>query len=251
MSELQTLRARVARLERRRRWSWGVLGALALVGLTSRVSLASGSSCSETLPGLLTPFCPDEPAQALVVNHNYRELLRLIETKVGAISVASGVTPGAAGSSAISTASLTTTGAVSAGSVSAGSATVGSLNSTSATLGSLTVTNQSGFALSCGHASYLNGLFGNPFCCRINTSSGETTCNLATGGSGASWAATAFGYPGLGATTAGRYALACAGGAPGANFPFCCRINANTGATTCGQGTSYSLGANGPVNVPF
>ncbi|MBE2248100.1 MAG: hypothetical protein IAE78_01045 [Myxococcus sp.] len=95
---------------------------------------------------------------------------------------------------------------------------------TSATLGSLTVTNQSGFALSCGHSSYLNGLFGNPFCCRINTSSGETTCNLATGGSGASWAATAFGYPGL---------------------------NANTGATTCGQGTSYSLGANGPVNVPF
>ncbi len=252
VSEVKELRARVALLERRRRrWSVGVLGALVLVGLSARVSFASGSACSETLPGLLTPFCPDEPAQALVVNQNYRELIRLVETKVGALGVPSGTTPGAAGSSSISTASLTTTGALSSGSLTTGSASATSLNSTTATVGTLNVTSQPGFELSCGEASYLGGLQGNPFCCRINVSTGDTTCNLSTGASGTTWSASVINYPGLSATTTGRYSLSCVAGAPGASFPFCCRINVNNGAVTCGQGNTYSLGSAGQVNVPF
>ena len=252
VSEVQALRARVALLERRRRrWSVGVLGALVLVGLSARVSFASGSSCSETLPGLLTPFCPDEPAQAAVVNQNYRELIRLVETKVGALGVASGTTPGAAGSGSISTASLTTTGALSSGSLTSGSVSATSLNSTTATIGTLNVTSQPGFELSCGEASYLGATQGNPFCCRINVSTGDTTCNLSTVSNGTTWSASVINYPGLSATTTGRYSLSCVAGAPGANYPFCCRINVNNGAVTCGQGNTYSLGSAGQVNVSF
>lgn len=252
VSEVQALRARVALMERRRRgWSLGLLGVLVVGALTARVSLASGSSCAETLPGLLTPFCPDEPAQAAVVNQNYRELIRLVETKVGAISVASGTTPGAAGSSSISTTSLAATGALTAGSLSAGSVTTSSMSSTSANIQSLTAASETGFVLSCGHASYLGSLQGYPFCCRMNVATGDTTCNLATTANGGAWSGSAFGYPGLSATTQGRYSLSCVAGAPGANFPFCCRINANSGAVVCGQGNNYGLGATGPANVPF
>jgi hypothetical protein len=256
VSEVQELRARVASMERRRRWSFGMLGVLVLAVLSSRVSLASGSACSETLPGLLTPFCPDEPAQALVVNQNYRELIRLVETKVGTVSIASGATPGAAGTGSISTASLTTPGALSAGSLSVGpvsatSLSATSVSATSANLQSLTAASETGFVLSCAEASVLNGLQGFPFCCRMNVANGDTTCNLATGSSGASWAASSVGYPGLGATTTGRYSLSCVAGAPGANFPFCCRLNANSGAVQCGQGNTYSLGSTGLANVPF
>ena len=252
VSEVQALRARVALLERRRRrWSVGVLAALVLVGLSARVSFASGSACGETLPGLLTPFCPDEPAQAAVVDQNYRELIRLVETKVGALGVASGATPGAAGSGSISTTTLTTTGALNSASLSTGAVTATSVNSTAATIGTLNVTSQPGFELSCGEASYLGGIQGNPFCCRINVSTGDTTCNLSTGANGTTWSASIINYPGLSATTTGRYALSCVAGAPGANYPFCCRINVNNGAVTCGQGNTYSLGSAGQVSVPF
>lgn len=252
VSEVRELRARVAVMERRRRhWSFGVLGVLVLVVLSSRVSLASGSACSETLPGLLTPFCPDEPAQALVVNQNYRELIRLVESKVGALGVPSGTTPGAAGSGSISTTTLTTTGALSAGSLTTGSVSATSLNSTTATISTLNVTSQPGFELSCGEASFLGATQGNPFCCRINVSTGDTTCNLSTGPTGAAWSASVINYPGLSATTTGRYSLSCVAGAPGANYPFCCRINVNNGTVTCGQGNNYSLGSAGQVNVPF
>ncbi len=256
VSEVQELRARVASMERRRRWSFGMLGVLVLAVLSSRVSLASGSACSETLPGLLTPFCPDEPAQALVVNQNYRELIRLVETKVGTVSIASGTTPGAAGTGSISTASLTTPGALSAGSLSVGpvsatSVSATSVSATSANLQSLTAASETGFVLSCGEASYVGGLQGNPFCCRMNVANGDTTCNISTGPNGVAWSATAFGYPGLGATTTGRYSLSCVAGAPGASFPFCCRLNANSGAVQCGQGNTYSLGSTGLANVPF
>ncbi len=256
VSEVQELRARVASMERRRRWSFGMLGVLVLAVLSSRVSLASGSACSETLPGLLTPFCPDEPAQALVVNQNYRELIRLVETKVGTVSIASGATPGAAGTGSISTASLTTPGALSAGSLSVGpvsatSVSATSVSATSANLQSLTAASETGFVLSCGEASYLNGLQGNPFCCRMNVANGDTTCNVSTGPNGGTWSASAFGYPGLGAATQGRYSLSCVAGAPGANFPFCCRLNANSGIVQCGQGNTYSLGSAGLANVPF
>lgn len=252
VSEVKELRARVALLERRRRrWSVGVLSALVLVGLSSRVSFASGSACGETLPGLLTPFCPDEPAQSAVVNQNFRELIRLVETKVGALGVPSGTTPGAAGSGSISTTTLTTTGALSAGSLSTGAVSATSLNSTSATIGTLNATSQPGFELSCGEAAYLGSTQGNPFCCRINVSTGDTTCNLATNAPGTTWSPSVINYPGLSATTTGRYSLSCVAGAPGANFPFCCRINVNNGAVTCGQGNNYSLGSAGQSIVPF
>jgi hypothetical protein len=252
ISEVQSLRARVATLERRRRrWSVGVVAVLVAVGLSSRVSLASGSSCGEVLPGLLTPFCPDEPALSAVVNQNYRELIRLVETKVGSISVASGVAPGAAGSAAITTSSVTATGAITSNTLNAGTVTASLFSATAASIQSLNVVSESGFMLSCGTGSYLTGLNGNPFCCRMNVSNGDTTCNLATNGNGSAWSTTVFGYPGLSGPTIGRYALACNGGEPGANFPFCCRINVNTGSVTCGQGNSYSLGSSGQANVPF
>lgn len=250
--EVESLRARVVMLERRRqRWSIGVVAVLLAVGLGSRVSLASGAACNEVLPGLMTPFCPDEPAMASVVNQNYRELIKLVETKVGSISIDAGVAPGAAGTGSIAAASVTTSGAVNAGSVSAGSMTATSFNATSATIQTLNATSESGFVLSCGHGSYLGSVQGNPFCCRMNVSTGETTCNLATNANGSAWSATTIAYPGLGATTTARYSLACNAGEPGANFPFCCRMNMNTGAATCGQGNSYSLGSSGQTTVPF
>jgi len=125
------------------------------------------------------------------------------------------------------------------------------VTATSVNLQSLTAASETGFMLSCGHASYLGSLQGFPFCCRMNVSNGDTTCNLSTSAQGTSWSASVFGYPGLGATTQGRYFLSCVAGAPGANFPFCCRINVNSGAATCGQGTTYGLGAAAQVNVPF
>lgn len=246
VSELESLRARVGQLERRRRlWSVAVVGALVAVGLTSRVSLASGSACNEVLPGLLTPFCPDEPAMASVVNQNYRELIKLVETKVGSISIDAGVAPGAAGTGSISAASVTS------GTITAGAMTATTFNATSASIQSLSAVSESGFMLSCGHAAYLGGVQGNPFCCRMNVSNGETLCNLSTNASGTAWSTTSFGYPGLGATTTARYGLMCNAGAPGANFPFCCRINVNTGATTCAQGNAYTLGSTGQTNVTF
>ncbi|MCA2978475.1 MAG: hypothetical protein INH41_10235 [Myxococcaceae bacterium] len=235
VSELQSLRTRVALLERRRRWSLGVVAGLVAIGLTSRVSLASGSACNEVLPGLLTPFCPDEPAMASVVNQNYRELIKLVETKVGSLSVDAGVAPGAAGS----------------GSITASSVTATVLNATTATVQSLSAARETGFMLSCGAGSFLNVALGNPFCCRMDVSNGDTTCNVATSATGATWSTMSVAYPGLAATTPGRYGLTCSAGAPGANFPFCCRINVNTGAVTCGQGNSYTLGSSGQANVPF
>lgn len=252
LSEVELLRARVALLERRRRlWSLGVVGVLVAVGLTSRVSFASGAACNEVLPGLLTPFCPDEPAISSVVNQNYRELIKLVETKVGSISIDAGVAPGAAGTGSISAASVTTSGAVNAGSVSAGSMTTPSLSATSATIQTLNAVSENGFVLSCGHASYLGGVQGNPFCCRMNVSNGDTSCNLATNANGSAWSTSGSAYPGLGATTTARYTLACNAGEPGANFPFCCRMNVNTGSVSCGQGNSYSLGSSGQTTVPF
>lgn len=252
LSEVESLRARVALLERRRRlWSLTVVGVLVAVGLTSRVSFASGAACNEVLPGLLTPFCPDEPAMASVVNQNYRELIKLVETKVGSISIDAGVAPAAAGTGSISAASVTTSGAVNAGSVSAGSMTTPSLSVTSATIQSLNAASENGFVLSCGHGSYLGGVQGNPFCCRMNVSNGDTSCNLATNANGSAWSTSGTVYPGLGATTTGRYTLACNAGEPGANFPFCCRMNVNTGSVSCGQGNNYALGSSGQANVPF
>lgn len=238
-SEVHALRERVAQLERRRRrWPLGIVAALAVVGLGSRVSFAYGSACGETLPGLLTPFCPDEPANAMAVNQNYRELIRLVETKVGTVSIDAGVTPGAAGTGSISTSALT-----------AASATITGLSAATANIQSLNPTSETGFVLSCGEASFLGSLQGNPFCCRLNVASGETLCTVSTNAGGTAWPATTFGYPGLGATTTGRYSLSCVAGAPGANFPFCCRLNVNTGATTCGQGNTYSLGSAGQATV--
>ncbi len=253
LSEVESLRARVVVLERRRRfWSVAIVGVLVTVGLTSRVSFASGSACSEVLPGLLTPFCADEPAMASVVNQNYRELIKLVETKVGSISIGSGVAPGAAGTGSISAASLTTTGAVSGGSLTTtGAVSAGTVLANSATIQSLNAVSESGYMLSCGHGSYLGSVQGNPFCCRMNVSNGDTTCNVSTNANGSAWSTTSFAYPGLGATTTARYTLACNAGEPGANFPFCCRMNVNTGAATCGQGNNYALGSAGQANVPF
>lgn len=252
LSEVESLRARVAVLERRRRlWSLAVVGVLVAVGLTSRVSFASGAACNEVLPGLLTPFCPDEPAMASVVNQNYRELIKLVETKVGSISIDAGVAPGAAGTGSISTTSVNTSGAVTAGSLSAGSITTSSFSTASANIQSLNAVSESGYMLSCGHGSYLGSVQGNPFCCRMNVSNGDTVCNISTNANGSAWSTTSIAYPGLGATTTARYALACNAGEPGANFPFCCRMNVNSGVATCGQGTNYALGSAGQANVPF
>ncbi|MBM4779726.1 MAG: hypothetical protein GQE15_18635 [Archangiaceae bacterium] len=252
LSEVESLRARVALLERRRRhWSLLVVAVLVGVGLFSRVSFASGSACSEVLPGLLTPFCADEPAMASAVTQNYRELIKLVELKVGTISVASGVAPGAAGTASIATAGLNTSGNVTAGSMNTGSLSATSLSATSANIQTLTAVSENGYVLSCGHASYLGSVQGNPFCCRMNVSNGDTVCNVATNANGSAWSTTSFAYPGLAATTTARYTLACNAGEPGANFPFCCRMNVNTGAATCGQGNSYSLGSSGQANVPF
>lgn len=84
---------------RRKRWPAVVIGCLVVAGLASRVSFASGSSCGETLPGTLQPFCPDEPARALDLNQNFRALITLIEGKVGSLSSPDVTVPGGVGSS--------------------------------------------------------------------------------------------------------------------------------------------------------
>ena len=71
---------------RKQRWPAVLLGCLVVAGLASRVSFASGSSCGETLPGTLQPFCPDEPARALDLNQNFRALISLFEAKFGLLS---------------------------------------------------------------------------------------------------------------------------------------------------------------------
>lgn len=71
---------------RKQRWPAVLLGCLVVAGLASRVSFASGSSCGETLPGTLQPFCPDEPARSADINQNYRALISLFEAKLGLLS---------------------------------------------------------------------------------------------------------------------------------------------------------------------
>lgn len=71
---------------RKQRWPAVLLGCFVVAGLASRVSFASGSSCGETLPGTLQPFCPDEPARSADVNQNYRALISLFEAKLGLLS---------------------------------------------------------------------------------------------------------------------------------------------------------------------
>ena len=88
-----------ARSLRRKRWPAVLVGCLMVAGLASRVSLASGSSCGETLPGTLQPFCPDEPARALDLNQNFRALIALIEGKVGSLSSPDVTVPGGVGAS--------------------------------------------------------------------------------------------------------------------------------------------------------
>lgn len=84
---------------RKQRWPAVLIGCLVVVGLASRVSFASGSSCGETLPGTLQPFCPDEPARALDLNQNFRALISLIEGKVGSLSSPDVTVPGGVGAS--------------------------------------------------------------------------------------------------------------------------------------------------------
>ncbi len=84
---------------RKQRWPAVLLGCLVVAGLASRVSFASGSSCGETLPGTLQPFCPDEPARALDLNQNFRALISLIEGKVGSLSSPDVTVPGGVGAS--------------------------------------------------------------------------------------------------------------------------------------------------------
>ncbi len=71
---------------RKQRWPAVLVGCLVVAGLASRVSFASGSSCGETLPGTLQPFCPDEPARSADINQNYRALISLFEAKLGLLS---------------------------------------------------------------------------------------------------------------------------------------------------------------------
>lgn len=71
---------------RKQRWPAVLFGCLVVAGLASRVSFASGSSCGETLPGTLQPFCPDEPARSADINQNYRALISLFEAKLGLLS---------------------------------------------------------------------------------------------------------------------------------------------------------------------
>jgi hypothetical protein len=109
-----------------------------------------------------------------------------------------------------------------------------------------------GYELSCGESSFLTTFQGYAFCCQINVRNGETRCNLATNTPATTWSATSFIYPNMTATTLGHYHLSCVAGTPSANFPFCCRMDANTGATQCGQGANYGLGATPTLaTVPF
>lgn len=83
----------------KRRWPAVLIGCLVVAGLASRVSFASGSTCGETLPGTLQPFCPDDPARASEVNQNYRALIAYIEARFGSFSSPDVTLPGAVSTS--------------------------------------------------------------------------------------------------------------------------------------------------------
>ncbi|MBX7100172.1 MAG: hypothetical protein K1X89_20825 [Myxococcaceae bacterium] len=224
-AELEALRSR--RLASRRK------GALALVAVGALA--AAGLAHASTLTDGLYVFVANEPAVASEINTNFSTLRQYLRNKVGNDLLSQNVAvPGTLSAGATTVSSFTTGGSVSAG----------SLNVTG-------TTSLAGYQLSCGESSYTTTLAGYAFCCQLNERTGETKCNVATNGNGATWSSTSFGYPNLGATTPGRYHLSCVAGAPGANFPFCCRMDANTGATVCGQGNSYNLGSSGNSSVPF
>lgn len=260
--ELRELRGQVKQLRaaKRRRW---VLAVLVL-----------GASAAWAQ---LVTFQANKPAVAADVNGNFSMLKAWLEQKVGAagdpnVRIQTGSTSNVSAASGIALFASANTGGsileVRHDNLSQGIglgfntiSAVGSnanvdLNVTSKGTGKVVITNFSaatevGYEFSCGEASFLNSILGNPFCCRMNTKTGAVQCVNATNANGTTWG-TVFDYPGLAAAPVGRYHLSCQGGTPGASYPFCCRMDANSGQVTCVPGTSYNFSTTGtPVFVPF
>jgi hypothetical protein len=271
---------------RRKAWR-SVAGVAAVLTLTSSVWLtrnAWAAGCTQTLPAPLVTFCPDDPALASQINGNFQQLATWLQTKTGTLTDGT-----LSNANITATGTLTSVGSVrgaasngtsgfrigwnqsggtgetdffnyrglgpggfhfyNSGDSSSPGSLIMSLDANGrATISDLVATTETAYELSCGEASFSGGLQGNPFCCRINVRDGAVSCAVATSSNGTSWGG-ASGYPTLGSTTLGRYHVSCVAGAPGANFPFCCRINANTGSTICGQGNNYSLGSSGNATV--
>lgn len=237
-TELRQVRAELDALKGRRRAGRRTLAA-GLVALSALA--AAGLAHASTLTDGLYVFVANEPAVATEINANFSTLRQYLRNKVGQDLTSQNVAvPGTLSAGATTVGSLSTGGSVSAGSLTVSGATV---------LSGTTVYN--GYELSCGESSFSSSLNGFAFCCQLNVRNGETKCNLATTGGATSWSGSSFVYPNLGATTLGRYHLSCVAGAPGANYPFCCRMDALTGSTVCGQGNSYTLGSAGNSSVPF
>jgi hypothetical protein len=259
VAQVNALQQRLALLERRRtvRARWLVASALVIASVAW---------------GQLTVFAQDTPAIASQVNGNFNQL----KSKVGPVTTQqvtltgdTQLVAGSSGRAALASANVAfgvpiievqhtnqTQGVglgwasvFATGSSADVSLTLSPKGNGRVIVNELVANTESAFELSCGEASYLSSLQGTPFCCRINVRDGAVTCTLASNANGGAWGGGTFVYPGMTATTAGRYHLSCVAGAPGANFPFCCRINANTGSTVCGQGNSYGLGSSGNATV--
>jgi hypothetical protein len=274
VAEVEALRTRVLELEQQRRRRHRFLIAALVVGATAAW-------------GQLVTFNADQPAQASQVNGNFTQLRSWIEAKVGPLGAGTGrqnvdivgttsltgPTTVNAGTGNARAMLITGTAAfrepiidvrhdnqtqgvglgwgsvVATGSAADVSLTLGAKGNGRVYADNFQINQQYGYELSCGESSYSGGLQGNPFCCRVNEYNGEVICAMASNPNPLTWGNAAFAYSGMGATTPGRYGLSCVAGAPGANYPFCCRINKNTGSAFCGQGSSYALGSSGNVTV--
>lgn len=261
VAEVKELRSRLQEVESRRprRQQWLVLG-LAVAGIAG------------VAWGQLTTFNADTPALASEVNGNFGLLKAWIEAKVGPVTtpvngpqVATIRSPSGApkalnvigdanyGEAIVDVRHSNQTQGVGIGWAAVfatGTASDVNLNLAAKGAGRVVASEfqaatEYGIQLSCGEASYSGGLQMHPFCCRIDIRTGATNCLIASNPGGTTWPSPSFGYPNFGATTPGRWSLSCVAGAPGASFPFCCRMDMNSGVTQCGQGNSYALGSAG------
>ncbi len=84
-----------------------------------------------------------------------------------------------------------------------------------------------------------------PFCCRMNTGNGDTSCRYSAG---AIWSD--FSAKPWNAGSAGDYRIACSAGVGAGTDAFCCKLNTSSGNTECRYITAPGSSWNGMFTSP-
>lgn len=96
------------------------------------------------------------------------------------------------------------------------------------------------------------GSYSNTFACRINSSTGETTCKQSAtspiNNPTVSWTSAASPFS---ASATGSYVLSCISGASGYNKPTCCRTNTADGSALCKFAPNTNLDSWTAFTTPF